>query len=134
MSFHQIHPSLFVAHTEHKGRGVFTESFIDADTVIEQSPVIVFDAAQRKLLEQTELYNYIFEWGDDYTGCCVALGLVSIYNHASPANCEYLMVFETETIIIRTVRNIEPDEELTINYSADWDDEKPVWFEMKQDD
>ncbi|MES2777844.1 MAG: SET domain-containing protein [Bacteroidota bacterium] len=134
MAFHQVHPSLFVADTEHKGRGVFTTKKIPADTIIETAPVIVFDAAQRKLLEQTALYNYIFEWGDDYTGCCVALGLVSIYNHASPSNCEYLMVFETETIIIRTVRDIAAGEELSINYSADWDEEKPVWFEMKKDD
>ena len=128
-----LHPALFVAHTGQKGRGVFTTNKIPADTIIETAPVIVFDAAHRKLLEQTKLYNYIFEWGDDYTGCCVALGLVSIYNHATPANCEYLMMFETETIIMRTVRDIEADEELTINYSAGWDEEKPVWFEMKKE-
>ena len=128
-----LHPSLFVAHTQHKGRGVFTAKKIAKDTVIETAPVIVFDAAQRKLLEQTNLYNYVFEWGKGYTGCCVALGLVSIYNHAVPSNCEYIMVFETETILIRTVRAIAANEELTINYNADFDDKKPVWFEVKND-
>ncbi|MEO7313254.1 MAG: SET domain-containing protein [Chitinophagaceae bacterium] len=132
MSFHHLHESLFVAHTDQKGRGVFCNDYIAADTIIESAPVIVFDAAQRKSLEQTELYNYIFEWGDDFTGCCVALGLVSIYNHAAPANCEYLMVFETETIMVRTTRDIQAGEELCINYSADWDEDKPVWFEMKK--
>lgn len=133
MSFHHLHPSLFVADTQLKGRGVFCNVFIPANTFIETSPVIVFDAAQRFHLEQTAFYNYIFDWGDDNTECCVALGLVSIYNHASPANCEYLMMFETASIEIRTVRDIEANEELTINYSADWDEEKPVWFEMKND-
>jgi len=133
MPFHHLFPSLFVAQTQHKGRGVFTKKKIPADTIIETAPVIVFDAAQRKLLEQTALYNYVFEWGDNYTGCCVALGLVSIYNHAVPSNCEYIMVFETQTILIRTVKAIAANDELTINYNADFDDEKPVWFEMKKD-
>ncbi len=133
MAFKHLHPSLFVAQTKLKGRGVFTTKKILADTVIEMAPVIVFNADQRKVLEQTELYNYVFEWGEDYTGCCVALGLVSIYNHASPSNCEYVMLFETETIVIQTVRDIAPNEELTINYNADFDDETPVWFEVKKE-
>lgn len=121
--------SLFVKETERKGRGVFTKESIAINTMIEKAPVIVFNATQRKLLEQTELYNYIFEWGEDHAGCCIALGLVSIYNHATPSNCEYLMDFDTQTISIKTVKNIAANEELTINYSADWDKEKPVWFE-----
>ena len=65
MAFKQLHPSLFVAQTKLKGRGVFTTKKILADTVIETAPVIVFNADQRKVLEQTELYNYVFEWGED---------------------------------------------------------------------
>lgn len=128
MDFSYINSSLFVSIIEHKGRGVFTQEYIFANTVIEKAPVIVFDAHQRKILETTDLFNYIFEWGEDLTGCCVALGLVSIYNHASPSNCEYVMDFETSTIIIKTVRDIQANEELTINYSADWNQKKSVWF------
>ena len=35
----------------------------------------------------------------------------------------------TDTILIKTVRDIEKGEELTINYNGDWNDEKKVWFE-----
>lgn len=124
-----IHPALYIADSSQKGRGVFSETEFAADTVIEISPVIVFDAEQRKKLEETALYNYIFEWGDKGSQCCIALGYVSLYNHQSPANCEYVMYFKEALIKIITMRTIQKGEELTINYSTDWNEEKPVWFE-----
>ena len=77
----------------------------------------------------TKLYNYIFEWGDHYTGAAVALGYVSIYNHSHKANCIYEMDFENEQIVIITTRDIAIGEELFINYNADNDSDKPVWFD-----
>lgn len=126
-----LHKALFIQNTENKGRGVFTKEFIPANTTIEIAPVIVFNEAERKILEQTKLYNYVFEWGEDARGCCVALGFVSMYNHASPSNCEYSMFYDNEMITIQTVRDIQPGEELTINYSTNWDEFKPVWFAEK---
>jgi SET domain-containing protein len=32
--------------------------------------------------------------------------------------------------MIQTVRDIEAGEEITINYNGDWNDPKPVWFEV----
>jgi len=48
-----ILPILFIAPTRQKGRGVFTTTDIDRDTVIEISPVIVMSRDDRKLLDQT---------------------------------------------------------------------------------
>ncbi|MEO6813430.1 MAG: SET domain-containing protein-lysine N-methyltransferase, partial [Ginsengibacter sp.] len=62
--------------------------------------------------------------------CCMALGLVPIYNHSYQSNCEYFMDFENESIEVKTTREIEKGEELTINYNGDWDDGKKVWFEV----
>ena len=39
------------------------------------------------------------------------------------------MDFEEDTIQIKTVREIQAGEELTINYNGDWNDKKQVWFE-----
>ena len=124
-----IHPALYIADHPQKGRGVFTRENIGAGISIEISPVIVLDAEQRKMLEQTDLYHYIFEWGDDGVQCCVALGYLSLYNHQSPANCEYAMYFEARLIKITTMQAVAKGAELTINYSTDWNEEKPVWFE-----
>lgn len=113
-----------------KGRGVFTTQKIGKDTVIENAPVIVMSAEDRKILDKTLLHDYIFEWGINKDKCCMALGLVPIYNHSYQSNCEYFMDFENESIEIKTTREIEKGEELTINYNGDWNDGKKVWFEV----
>lgn len=123
-----ILPSLFLAETKSRGRGVFTADPLAAGTVVEIAPVIVMKAADRPLLDQTLLHDYIFEWGAD--ACCMALGYVPIYNHAYTSNCDYEMDFEHQKISIITVRTIEAGEELTINYNGEWNDPKPVWFDV----
>ena len=113
------------------GRGVFTAENIEAETVVEVSPVIIMSSEERKLLDQTLLHDYIFEWGDDKSRCCMALGNVPIYNHSYESNCEYEMDYEREEIIIRTVRPVKAGEELFINYNGEWNDNKPVWFDAQ---
>ncbi|OSZ80362.1 SET domain-containing protein-lysine N-methyltransferase [Chitinophagaceae bacterium IBVUCB2] len=124
-------PFLFIAPTDSMGRGVFTSENIDAGVVIEIAPVIVMSGEERKLLDQTLLHDYIFEWGDDLQKCCMALGYVPVYNHSYKSNCEYEMDFKGELIQIKTVRSIKTGEELFINYNGEWNDETPLWFEAK---
>jgi SET domain-containing protein len=126
-----ILPFLTIASSPNRGRGVFTTEPIKANTIIEIAPVIVVDATEREKLEQTLLYDYIFEWGEDRKMAAVALGYISIYNHSNQPNCAYEMDFEHQTISITTLCAIEMGKELFINYmhpegpSAD-----PVWFEL----
>lgn len=126
-----ILPFLSVAPSGNKGRGVFTAENIKSGTVVEISPVIVMNSDDRKLLDQTLLHDYIFEWGGDKSLCCVALGYISIYNHSYQSNCEYEMDYENELIRIVTVRSIKKGEELLINYNGEWNNKKPVWFDAK---
>ena len=126
-----ILPFLTIAASELGGRGVFTSEDIEVGTTIEISPVIVLSPEERQHVEKTELFNYIFEWGDEYTGAAVALGYVSMYNHSYQSNCIYEMDFENEEIRIRTVKPIQKGEELTINYNAAPDDTTPIWFDAK---
>ncbi len=119
---------LFIKKTEAKGRGVFTKEKISANTLIEESPVIVMSAEDRVNIDKTLLHDYIFAWGKNEDHCCMALGLIPIYNHSYQSNCEYFMDFEEEIIQVKTVREIAAGEELTINYNGDWDDKKPLWF------
>lgn len=122
---------LFIEQTEEKGNGVFTEYAIASGTVVEVSPVIVMTATERQLLDQTRLHDYIFEWlpGEEKL-CCMAQGYVSVYNHATPSNCEYAMDYDSHIIRIKAIRDIEAYEELTINYNGDFDNSDPVWFDM----
>jgi len=122
---------LYISKTENKGRGVFTAATIDVDTIIEVSPVIVMSNQDRKLLDQTLLHDYIFEWQpNEKEMCCMALGWIPIYNHSNHSNCEYFMDYDTETIYIKSVRKIEAGEELTINYNGDCNTEADVWFKV----
>jgi hypothetical protein len=121
-----------VDRTKDKGRGVFTKKFIPAGTIVEVAQVIVMSAEDRKLLDQTLLHDYIFEWtpkGEKM--CCMALGNIPMYNHSYTSNCEHFMDYDNETMFIKTVRDIEPGEELTINYNGDWNETKDVWFDAK---
>ena len=122
---------LFMAESPEKGRGMFTNELILADTIIEIAPVIVMSAADRILLDKTLLHDYIFEWGTDKTQCCMALGFVPIYNHSYESNCEYFMDYSTNTIMLKAVRNIEPGEEVFINYNGDFNDKTALWFDAK---
>jgi uncharacterized protein len=126
-----ILPILFIAATNNMGRGVFTSESIEEGTVVEIAPVIVMSREERRLLDQTLLHDYIFEWGIKKDQCCMALGYIPVYNHSYRSNCEYEMDFENDTISIKTVRFIKKGEELFINYNGDWNDNKPLWFDTK---
>lgn len=128
---YQILPGLFIGTTSGMGRGVFTNENIDEGTIIEVAPVIVMNGDDRKLLDQTLLHDYIFEWGAQGKQCCMALGWIPIYNHAYRSNCEYEMDFESETIKVTTMRAIRKGEELFINYNGTWNNQKKLWFDAK---
>lgn len=120
---------IYVAGAKNKGRGVFTIDELDAGLLIETAPVIVMQQAERTLLDQTLLHDYIFEWGEKKSECCMALGLVPLYNHSYQANCEYEMDFKKQLISVKTIRKIAAGEELFINYNGDWNEGKKVWFD-----
>jgi SET domain-containing protein len=113
------------------GRGVFTNEDIEKGTVIEVSPVIIMSMEERKLLDQTLLHDYIFEWGEKSNQCCMALGYVAVYNHSYKSNCEYEMNYAEQLISVKTMRHIRAGEELFINYNGNWNNSKKVWFDAK---
>lgn len=124
-----ILPILYIAQSLTKGRGVFTSADIPANTTIEIAPVLVLNSEDRILVEQTMLYNYIFEWGEDGCQAVVALGYISMYNHSVHFNCNYEMDFDELTITIITCQEIKAGDELYINYNPIGKEDQPVWFD-----
>jgi uncharacterized protein len=129
-SLNFVSENIYVAATSNKGRGVFTNSDLKKNTIIEIAPVIVLSKQERLLIDQTLLHDYIFEWGDTQNQCCMALGYVPMYNHSYRSNCEYEMNYKLQIITVKTVRAIKAGEELFINYNGDWNNKKPVWFPL----
>lgn len=124
---------LCIQGTAAKGRGIFAAEPVPADETIETAPVIVMTAEDRPHLDRTLLHDYIFEWQPEgMNQCCMALGNIPIYNHSYNSNAEYFMDYENQMISVRSVRPIATGEEITINYNGDWNDETPVWFDVKE--
>jgi uncharacterized protein len=122
---------LTIASSPKRGRGVFTTENLKKGTVLETSPVVVLTEKDRKAVEETLLYHYVFEWGKDKKKAALALGYVSLYNHSYDANCEYEMEFGKKIMTIKTIRDIKKGEELFINYNAIPDDKTKVWFDTE---
>ncbi len=123
-----LFPFLFINESDKGGRGVFTKKNIAAQTIIEVSPVIVLSTKERKQVEATKLYYYVFEWGKSTRQACVALGYVSMYNHSFEPNCEYEQDYEAQTMTVKTIRAIKKGEELFFSYNGDPENKAPLWF------
>ena len=126
-----ILPILVIAPSKQRGRGVFATEPIEAQTILEIAPVLVFSMQDRKKAEETLLYNYIFEWGEGHEMGALGLGYISIYNHSYQPNCSYQMDFDNELMTITAIHYIAVGEELFINYNADPLDQSPIWFDAQ---
>jgi hypothetical protein len=121
-------PRLVTRETPHRGKGVFTLDAISEDALVELAHVVVLSAADYKLCEQTNLYNYLYEWPEDASGGALATGFGSHFNHSSTENCLYHKFnFAEGTISYWAERDIAPGEELLIDYGF-------VWFEENDGD
>jgi SET domain-containing protein len=110
-----------------KGRGVFTDSPISKDTLIERCPVIEIPALQSGHIDVTVLYDYYFGWGQDNQEIAIALGYGSLYNHSFSPNAVYVKNLSEQTIDYVALRDIEPGEEILVNYNGDPDNHSTLW-------
>ena len=113
-----------------KGRGIFAQRNFKKGEIIETCPVIVLPPEEISSLELTQLYNYYFAWGPDSKEAAIALGYGSLYNHSYTPNARYEKDFNRNLIKYICIRDIEKDEEITINYNCDPEDKSPVWFDI----
>lgn len=117
-----------VRWTATKGRGIFATEFIPAGTVIERAPVLVMPAGEVLGTEDdTVLSHYLFEWGKGTVA--LALGYGSLYNHSYSPNARYEDEGRQLKLYI-ALRDIQPGEEVTINYNGSAEAADPVWFNV----
>jgi SET domain-containing protein len=112
-----------------RGRGIFAQSGIRRGEVIEEAPVVILPASEIELLDRTVLQDYYFLWGDDDEEAAILLGLCSLCNHSYTPNAVFHLNPVKLTIQFVAHRDIEPGEEVTINYNGDPDSQNAVWFE-----
>lgn len=121
-------PGLFVGYSEGKGRGVFTSESIKKGDLIEICHIIKIPKAELPIIHKSTLHDYYFLWGPDLDECVLALGLGSLYNHDVIGNAEFILDFEKETIDFMAISDIEPGEEILVNYHGESGDESPLWW------
>jgi uncharacterized protein len=116
------------------GRGVFARRRISEGTIIERAPVLLVPRDQvfensPVPLPSRRLSWYVYEWGEHQGQECVAvaLGYGSLYNHSYQPNAIYRME-DPDAIEFIALRHIEPNEEITLNYNGQPDDDSPVMF------
>lgn len=117
---------VYVAPSPVHGRGVFAGRRFDEGEEIEAAPVLTVPADVKDHLDWTPLWGYYFEWRDGAVG--VALGFGSLYNHSWEPNARYDQDFDADIVRFTALRAIEPDEEITINYTGSPDGRDELWF------
>jgi len=121
-------PGLYIAHSDGKGRGVFTSQSIDKGEVIEVCPVLIIPKAELPIIHKTVLHDYYFLWGEKMEECAIALGFGSIYNHELHPNANFILDIYNKTIDIEAIKAISAGEEITLNYHGEPGNEDELWF------
>ena len=117
-----------VRRVKGKGRGVFARRPIREGEEIERVPVVVVPLDDMKQGDDwTELAGYCFNWGDGTVA--LALGYGSLYNHSYQPNARY--DDRTPKVkVFSALRDIEPGEEITVNYNGEPGDKASVGFDV----
>lgn len=113
---------LEVRQTKKKGRGVFARKLIPAGTEFERVPLLLVTWDK---ISDSELADYVYAWTDKM--CLVALGYGSLYNHSYKPNARYEDINSRMKAFI-ALRDIQPGEEILINYNADPNSREDVGF------
>lgn len=126
-------PSLYILQSEGRGRGVFTSAMIEADNTIELCPLVVIPKEEVKLIHQTVLHDYYFLMPNNTGDACFPLGYGLLYNHSPEPNAEAIINTETSYLEFRSIKQINPGEEIFINYKGGGDSKiiTKLWFDVE---
>ncbi|WP_318617107.1 SET domain-containing protein [Sporosarcina sp. YIM B06819] len=119
-----------VKDTGKYGRGIYATRDIKAGELIEVSPVLISCKNEWKYLKKTVLFNYCFNWGENYEHAAIALGFGSLYNHSYTPNATFNNNLNNLSIEFYAHKDIKNGEEITINYNENADDNSPLWFDV----
>jgi len=128
---HTHSPLIEIRQVGRKGRGVFARAKIAKGAEFERVPLIVlpigdvFGPGRR-----TKLADYVFKWGRDTV--VLALGYGSLYNHSYRPNADFHDRGRL-TLVFVARRDIQPGEEITVNYNGDPRSRTRVGFDVEGD-
>lgn len=124
-------PRLTLTVSPEKGRCLIATAPIPAGTLLEVAPILWVPPSQTPAIDASALGGHVFAWGiapdgSDAPGAvAVALGLVSIANHADAPNADFEQDFDNRALRLIALADIAAGEEITVDYGI------PLWFEQK---
>lgn len=109
--------NVVIKNTKKYGRGLYATRNFKKGEIIEVSPVVVIDKMDTRLISDTNMNMYVFEWSKDSSA--LALGYGSLFNHSKKYNVSYMNSFRSKEIVFMTTRKIRKGEQLFIHYGYD---------------
>ena len=122
-------PGLFIAHSEGRGRGVFTAHEVRKGDLIEVAPLVIIPKKEIENIHATKLHDYYFLWPQPEGSACIALGYASLYNHNFTPNAQIIMDIEKQEFEITCIRSIDAGDEIFVDYLDGGKEISTLWFE-----
>jgi SET domain-containing protein len=116
---------------EGRGRGMFAARKYLKGELIERAPIVAIDEKKWPNAAKTILSDYAFDWGENDEHAAIALGYISIYNHSYSPNAQLEQMLDELMMEIIAIKDIEPDQEITINYNGDPENQDDLWFTQR---
>jgi len=121
-------PFLYIIEDEEKGRMVCSSERIEKGSIIELCHVIILNEKDTKIIHETHLHDYYFVWDIVKNTSALALGYGSLYNHDDNNNADFELELIQKVIRIIAIREIEPGEEITLDYRGHKEEGNKLWF------
>lgn len=99
-----------------RGNGVFSDTPITKGTIIETCNILPVSVRDATIAEDTIFDSYIYVWGDAYA---LVFGYGMLYNHSDDPNAETDEDEKKEHLLVRAIRDIPADEEITFDYTGE---------------
>ena len=114
-----------------KNRGILATKSIKKGVIIDISHFIIISNKDYEIIENTIVYDYIFEFIDSGRKVrCIILSFTQFINHSYIPNVRYRYNSRDKTVIYETIKDIEKGQELTVNYNGISDNKDPLWFKV----
>jgi SET domain-containing protein len=117
-----------------KGRGAIAARNIKAGEIIDVAHVIIITAKEFAQIENTVLYNYVFDWGDPadprVDTLAIAMSSCEFCNHSYEPNARYRHDYDHKAIVFSAINDIKQGEEILVNYNCHPADKSPLWFHV----
>ncbi|MGC4232956.1 MAG: SET domain-containing protein-lysine N-methyltransferase [Niabella sp.] len=119
---------LYLQTISKKGRGVFCNTDIEEDGIIEVCPVIIVPAQDFATIYNTALGDYIFYFNKEENTLSLAMGFGTMYNYRQYPNAVYVLDREKKEMIFTAYQHIPAHTEICINYGGEYGVDYSKWF------